>query len=142
MHKSALAPVLSATRSRDSCWIIELLRLLEDLHDAPALGRRQRPGLHEEHPVADTGGVGLVVRLDLGRTPDGLAVTRVLHPVLDLDRHRLRHLVADDVALTCLAEATRRARPSSSCLSHLFLRPRSYWRPARWSARARVRASP
>src|SRR6266436_1950082 len=88
MHRISLAPVLSATLSRDSCWITStpastparprarlvsaarkraggncvyrwpargpgLLRLLQDLRDAPALGRGQRPGLHQEDPVAD-----------------------------------------------------------------------------------------
>src|ERR1700712_4784614 len=69
MHRISLAPVLSATRSRDSCWITTslltfpascagwfrcaprtgvLLGLLEDLDETPTLGRRQRPGLHEE----------------------------------------------------------------------------------------------
>ena len=30
-----------------------LLGPLEDLHDPPALGRRQRPGLHQQHAIAD-----------------------------------------------------------------------------------------
>src|SRR5262245_48334671 len=130
MHKISFAPVLSATLSRDSCWItstpyvspvlvaepggtsvswcpatggtaraapalayrdpigtvsrtgpgtcrlsrlllvlrvLRLFRLLEDLHDAPPLGRRQRPGLHQQHAVTDPTGVGLVVRLVLLR---------------------------------------------------------------------------
>src|SRR3954453_15747681 len=87
MQRISFAPVLSATRSRDSCWITSisclsagspgaaqraapgawrhcprgfpagtycrefpcgnyLLGLLEDLDDAPALRRGQRPGLH------------------------------------------------------------------------------------------------
>ena len=48
----------------------------------------------------------VVVRLDLRGPPDRLAVSRVLDPVLDLDRDRLVHLVADDVTLAGLAEAT------------------------------------
>src|SRR5262249_41752183 len=103
MQRISFAPVLSATRSRDSCWITSisclsagspggcashtparslaelscegcpagtyfwefpcgnyLLGLLEDLDDAPALGRRQRTRLHEEDTVADAGSVLLV----------------------------------------------------------------------------------
>src|SRR5213078_1723849 len=56
-----------------------LLGLLEDLDDPPALGRGQRTRLHEQDAVADTGRVGLVVRLDLGGPADRLAVTAVLH---------------------------------------------------------------
>src|SRR5690349_4802174 len=147
MHRISLAPVLSATRSRDSCWITShscrragshprvslaelwwswsgpaaapregrrgrrgcgrarrcLLGLLEDLDDAPALGGRQRPGLHDQDPVADARSVLLVVRLDLARAAQDLAVERVLHAVLDLDHDGLVHLVAHHVTLTGLA---------------------------------------
>src|SRR5690348_2035276 len=108
MQRISLAPVLSATFSRDSCWITSLspqpsLGLLEDLHDAPALGRRQRTGLHDQDAVADAAGVLLVVRLELRRTPHDLAVQRVLHAVLDGHDHGLVHLVADHEALADLA---------------------------------------
>src|SRR6266496_1931942 len=155
MHRISRAPVLSATRSRDSCWITSiswlsasppaapelgrtsracarfqilgrasralssgsdkprlglrplpvcrLLRLLEDLHDPPALCRRQWPGLHQQHPVADAARVLLVVRLQLAGVPQDLAVERMLDPVLDGHHHRLVHLVADDQALPDLA---------------------------------------
>src|SRR5215203_1841813 len=125
MVRISFAPVLSATRSRDSCWITSiscmsagsrgvradartptepggtnpeenlrlqflespygncLLGLLEDLDDAPALGRGQRPGLHQENAVTDTRSVLLVVRLELVGTADDLAVQRVLHTVLN-----------------------------------------------------------
>src|SRR4028119_1541363 len=113
MHRICFAPVLSATLSRDSCWIIGYLHLLlgrtacppgdrvhcragtaglsvrtslgllEHLHDAPALGGRQRTGLHDEHPVTDAALVLLVVCLELARTPQHLAVQGVLDPVLD-----------------------------------------------------------
>src|SRR5882672_6425902 len=113
MHKSSLAPVLSATRSRDSCWITTVslqrrpasrpaafhrtknarfarilrasFRFLNDLNHAPALGSRQRPGLHEQDAVADAAGVGLVVGLEVAGTADDLAVQRVLDTVLDDD---------------------------------------------------------
>src|SRR6185369_3400482 len=82
-----------------------LLGLLQHTDDAPALGGRQRPGLHQEHPVADAARAFLVVRLDLLGPADRLAVERVLDPVLDGDDDRLLHLVADDQALADLAEA-------------------------------------
>src|SRR6476646_2495987 len=97
MQRISFAPVLSATLSRDSCWIIGispgcragshdvlsralpngfclwappgwarllgLLGLLEDLHDAPALGGAERAGLHDPDPVADAARVLLVVGL-------------------------------------------------------------------------------
>src|SRR4051795_601507 len=120
MQRISFAPVLSATLSRDSCWIIVLLLvvvpvlgraepgrtwllgLLEDLHDAPALGGRQRTGLHDLDPVADAALVLLVVRLELARAPHDLAVERVLDPVLDKDNHGLVHLVAHHQTLADL----------------------------------------
>src|ERR687885_673063 len=110
MVSSSLAPVLSATLRRDSCWIIWLLRLLEDLDEAPALRGRERPRLADHHEVADAGGAGLVVRLHLRGAADDLAVEAVLHPVLDLDDDRLVHLVARHVAATHLAVAAVRGR--------------------------------
>src|SRR3954447_15127210 len=132
MHKISLAPVLSATLSRDSCWIISrsfsssfselseaahhmwcrdlrqvgsLLGLFEHGDQAPALGGAERAGLHDAHAVAHAGLVALVV----GLQPDGLAqhlaVQAVLHPVLDRDDDRLVHLVADDEALPDLPSA-------------------------------------
>src|SRR6476620_3800700 len=80
-----------------------LLRLLEDLHDAPPLGGGQRPGLHQEDAVADAALVLLVVRLQLAGAAHDLAVQRVLHAVLDGHDHGLVHLVADDEALADLA---------------------------------------
>src|SRR6478672_13697116 len=111
MHRICLAPVLSATLSRDSCWIIcpvLLLRLLDDLHHAPALGRAERAGLHQEHAVTDATLVGLVVGLEPHRTPQDLAVERVLYSVRDGDHHGLVHLVADHQALADLARRALR----------------------------------
>src|SRR3954449_10294913 len=129
MHKISRAPVLSATRSRDSCWITGVsyvcqffaaggeawrnegpsgrpstgpthsLGLFEDLHDPPPLGGGQRTGLHQQNPVADAARVLLVVRLQLAGTAHHLAVQRVLDPVLDRDDDGLVHLVADHQAL-------------------------------------------
>src|SRR3954469_11805054 len=157
MQRISFAPVLSATRSRDSCWITSLLLclrscsdgcrrrgvrlpthartaagvrpgrpvrgrcaarwgptphgtrsllgLLQALDQPPPLGGRQRPGLHDLHAIADARDVVLVVRLQLARAPDDLAVEAVLHAVLDLDDDGLRHLVADHEALPDLAVA-------------------------------------
>src|SRR5689334_23370480 len=142
MQRISFAPVLSATLSRDSCWITStpvrhtgslsdlvrgawwnhrcsmrdsrparasrlLLGLLQDLHHAPALARRQRAGLHETDAVADATLVGLVVRLVVLRAADDLVVLGVLHAVLDGHDHGLVHLVADHQALQDLAAAPR-----------------------------------
>src|SRR5689334_5658566 len=130
MQRISLAPVLSATLSRDSCWIIGfspgcragsrplqgeralpnwcwlLLGLLEHGHDAPALRGRQRTGLHDLDPVADAALVGLVVGLQLHGPAHDLAVERVLHAVLDGHDDGLVHLVAHHEALTDLATGT------------------------------------
>src|SRR5689334_11216912 len=80
-----------------------LLRPLEDLHHAPALGGRERTGLHDGHPVAHATRVALVVGLEPAGAAQNLAVERVLDPVLDDDHDGLVHLVADHNALTDLA---------------------------------------
>src|SRR5918998_5842032 len=110
MQRISLAPVLSATRSRDSCWITafswdrgELLRLLEHRDQPPALGRGQWAGLHQRDTVTDTGGVRLVVHLHLRGGPHDLAVEPVLLAVFERDHHGLVHLVRDDVAFPDLA---------------------------------------
>src|SRR6478609_1569798 len=109
MHRICFAPVLSATLSRDSCWIMVcllLLRLLEDLHHAPALGGAEGAGLHDQDTVTDAAVVLLVVGLQLAGPAQHLAVERVLDAVLDGDDDGLVHLVADDQALTDLARRT------------------------------------
>src|ERR1700709_91357 len=124
MHKICLAPVLSATLSRDSCWIIcpcLLLRLLDDLHHAPALGSAERASFHQEHTVADSTGVGFVVCLEPGGPTQHLAVERVLDAVLDRDHDGLVHLVADDQALADLARrAVLDDSLSYGVLAHAF----------------------
>src|SRR5690348_4503759 len=135
MQKISFAPVLSATLSRDSCWITStpaifrrasepggllLLGLLEDLGYPPALSRRQRPGLHQQHPVTHAAGVGGVVRLVLLGTAQDLAVLRVLDVVLDLDDNGLVHLVADHEAFPALAVA---ARDGLRVLAHSLASP-------------------
>src|SRR4030081_3625848 len=80
-----------------------LLGLLDDLHQAPTLGGRQRPGLHQGDPVADACLVVLVVHLDLAGAAKNLGVTAVLLAVFELDHDRLVHLVRDDVTLADLS---------------------------------------
>src|SRR5262249_12462487 len=127
MQRISFAPVLSATLSRDSCWITStpvvlaghrsqadlpsLLGLLEDLGSPPALGRGQRPGLHQQHTVTHAAGVGGVVRLVLLGTAQNLAVLGVLDVVLDADDDGLVHLVADHVAFPALAVTPGRRGP-------------------------------
>src|SRR5688500_13530189 len=85
MHSTSLAPLLSATRRRDSCWIIAppLLRPLEDLDEPPALGLGQRSGLHDPDTVALAGVVRLVVDVELGAARHRLAVPGVRLAGLD-----------------------------------------------------------
>src|SRR3954471_919152 len=159
MQRISFAPVLSATLSRDSCWITstpvslagslssladsipqslggdcQLFGLLKDLHDAPALRGGQRAGLHQPDPVADATGVGLVVRLVLRRTADDLAVQGVLDAVLDGDNDGLVHLVADHQTLTNLAVAPRLRL--ALLLTHRWTPPRAPRRTRRCRAPA------
>ena len=99
MYRSSLAERISVCER----WT---LRLFEDLHNAPALGGRQRAGLHDEDEIADAALVVLVVNLDLLVLAHDLAVEGVLDAVLDLDDNGLVHLVADDVAATDLTLVT------------------------------------
>src|SRR5688500_13853274 len=151
MQRISFAPVLSATLSRDSCWIIDfswlscrfstphgrrawpnlwLLGLLDDLDDAPALGGRQRAGLHDQDPVADAALVLLVVRLQLAGAAHDLAVERVLDAVLDGHDHGLVHLVGDDQALTGLAGVPLRGLLAHASPSSLLSWPGAGRRPA------------
>src|SRR5271170_7863673 len=119
IHKISFAPVLSATLSRDSCWITStpassrrsfppairpyLLGLLQDLGHAPPLGGRERPGLHQQYTVANAALVLRVVCHVLLGTAQDLAVLGVLDAVLNGDDDGLVHLVAHHVALADLA---------------------------------------
>src|SRR5947209_18415092 len=71
---------------------ILLLRLLDDLDDAPALVRRERPRLDDAHLVADRR-AALVVRHELRRAADVAAVLRVLDQAVNPDHAGLLHLV-------------------------------------------------
>src|SRR5437763_12023007 len=110
MQSSSRAPVLSATLRRVSCWIIPLSRLLHDLREAPALRLRQRPRLDDADGVAHSGGVLLVVRVELDGAGDDLLVLRVRLDHVDLDDDRLVALVGDDDAAALLPAAQLRRR--------------------------------
>src|ERR687898_2658468 len=108
MQSSSRAPVLSATRRRDSCWIIdspESLCDLDDLGEAPVLRLRERARLDDLDHVAHLRLVLLVVRMEALRAPDDLLVLRVGLDRVDLDDDRLVALVGDDGALALLAAA-------------------------------------
>src|SRR5262245_53655846 len=100
MHSALLAPVLSAMRRIDSCWIISvflsalLLGALDQLDHAPALGLGERPGLHDPDHVADPVLVLLVVRVVLLGPRLLLAVEGVRDAALDHHRDGLVGLVA------------------------------------------------
>src|SRR5919201_96506 len=124
MQRISRAPVLSATRSRDSCWITDgLLQCgprptghrtcgrwssfsdLQDLGEAPVLRLRQRPRLDDADDVADVRLVLLVVRVELGRPADDLLVLRVCLHRVDTDDDRLVHGIGDDDPASLLAAA-------------------------------------
>src|SRR6201996_3496776 len=103
MQSSSRAPELSATLSRDSCWIISSLpRLLDDVDEAPTLGLRQRPGLDDPHHVALAGLVALVVSVQRARAADDLLVGRGTAGGGDADGDRLVAFVGDHDALADL----------------------------------------
>src|SRR5437870_9396153 len=105
MQRISRAPLLSATLSRDSCWIMRSPRLLDDLDDAPALVLRERSGLHDPHQVAHAAVVLVVVDLELRPVLHDLLVEGVGLEVGDLHHHRLVHLVGDHPAHPHLAKA-------------------------------------
>src|SRR5690606_8461479 len=75
-----------------------LRRARDDFDHAPVLGLGQRPALGDANDIAFVAGVVLVMRVELGRTPDVLAVQGVLDLALDEHGDGLVHLVADDAA--------------------------------------------
>src|ERR1700693_2784204 len=120
MHRSSLAPELSATFKRVSCCITHAtavqsryrgpreiadfvgwcgvslagsLGLLDDLKYAPAFLFGDGARFGDANQVADATLVLLVVDLELGALPDGLLVEAMRLGRADLDDHRLVHLV-------------------------------------------------
>src|SRR5699024_6942360 len=80
-----------------------LLGLLDDLDETVVLVLGQRTGLLDADQVADTGGVLLIVSLDLLVGAKDLAVQSVLLTILELDHDGLLHLVRNHVAGANLA---------------------------------------
>src|SRR5256885_16210633 len=74
MHRTVLAPELSATLRRLSCWIIASPGPFEDFDDPPPLELRGGAGLLDAHPVALLEVVDLVVGVEPGRALEGLLV--------------------------------------------------------------------
>src|SRR4051794_22449856 len=107
MQRISRAPVLSATFSLVSFWIT-LLRPLQDLDQAPALGLGQRPRLDDAHAVALVGVVGRVVGVQRRGRAHDLLVAAVPARVLDAHGDRLDGLVGDDGADADLRAAGRR----------------------------------
>src|SRR6185295_13008468 len=113
MQRISRAPVLSATRSRDSCWITDGLlpwSSFSDLHDfceTPVLRLRERARLDDPDDVADLRLVLLVMRVELGRAAHDLQVLRVRLDRVDPDDDRLVHAARDDDASTLLTPPTR-----------------------------------
>src|SRR5437899_2876977 len=106
MQSSSRAPLLSATLTTVSCWIMAvLLGPFQDFVDAPVLVLAERPRLDDAHPVAGVGVVVLAVHLEARAAPHHLLVERVRLQLLDDDDDRPLHLVADHHPLAELAAA-------------------------------------
>src|SRR5712691_3484483 len=126
MQRISRAPVLSATRSRDSCWITDGLlpcgsrpsgpetcgrwssfSCLHDFREAPVLRLRERTRLDDPDDVANLGLVLLVVSVEPGRAADDLLVLRMRLHRIDPDDDRLVHAARYDDAAALLATAAR-----------------------------------
>src|SRR5688572_13016400 len=95
MQRTVLAPELSATLRRLSCWIIASPGPFEDFDDPPPLQLRGGTGLLDAHTVAFLEVVDLVVGVEPGRALQRLLVPPVPDPVDDDHDHRLLHLRGD-----------------------------------------------
>src|SRR5947209_16262321 len=107
MTRISRAPVLSATRSRVSFWITAStsLRPLHHFDQPPALQARERPGLADDHGVADVRVVGLVMGVQRVRDAHDLVVAAVTTRHIDPHGDRLVGLVGYDHALAGLLPA-------------------------------------
>src|ERR1700739_707734 len=94
MHIRVRAPELSAALSMVRNWIMTsaLRGLLHHLEQPPGLVARQRAARGDGHEVALAAAPVLGVREEPGGAADVLAVGRMAHQALDLDRDRLLHL--------------------------------------------------
>src|SRR6266851_2566837 len=107
MQRISLAPELSATLSRVSCWITCLLRLLHDLEHAPANLLRDGLRFGDADEVAHAAFVPLVVNLELRAPLHRLAVEAVRLRGAHLDDDGLGHLVDRHQDFSSLALRTR-----------------------------------
>src|SRR5713101_4909214 len=105
MTRISLAPELSATLSRVSCWTTWLLGFLHDLEHAPALLFGDRARFGDANEVTHAAFVLLVVNLELGSPLDRLLVKAMRFRRADLDDDGLVHLVRDHGSQTDLALA-------------------------------------
>src|SRR3954454_10674640 len=118
MQRISRAPVLSATRRRDSCWITDGLlscgspdtrgrwssfRYLDDLGQAPVLRLGQRSRLDDPDDVSHLRLVLLVVGVEPGRAADDLLVLRMRLHGIDAHDDRLVHRARDDHTAALLA---------------------------------------
>src|SRR5579862_5766586 len=85
-----------------------LLRLLNDLHDAPVLLLGERACLHDFDRVSDSTGIVLVVRLELLGSAHRLAIERMPDDLIDRHDDGLVHLIAHYAADASLAASPRR----------------------------------
>src|SRR2546426_12563122 len=92
MQRTVLAPELSATLRRLSCWIIASPGPFEDFDDPPPLELRGGAGLLDAHPVALLEVVDLVVGVEPGRALEGLLVPAGGGAGGPPGDHRLLHL--------------------------------------------------
>src|SRR5436190_22804936 len=118
MQRTVLAPELSATLRRLSCWIIVSPGPFEDFDDPPPLQLRGRPGLLDAYPVALPEVVDLVVGVEPGRALQCLLVPAMPDPVDDRHDHRLLHLRGDDGALADLPPVGALGR-GGCCFTHM-----------------------
>src|SRR5690625_1278891 len=98
------APELSAIFTTLSCCIIAASpRSLDYLDQAPTLGPREWPRLHDADEIALTGLVLLVMGMETTGPPDPLTIEGVSDLALDSHYDCLVHLVADHSAEADLA---------------------------------------
>src|SRR5918999_6416389 len=120
MQRTVLAPELSATLRRLSCWMIASPGPFEDFDDPPPLQLRGGTGLLDAHTVAFLEVVDLVVGVEPGRALQRLLVPAVPDPVDDGDDHGLLHLRGDDRALADLAAIYTLDAFWLGCFTHAF----------------------
>src|SRR5437899_12925193 len=118
MQRTVLAPELSATLRRLSCWIIASPGPFEDFDDPPPLQLRGRTGLLDAHPVALFEVVDLVVGVEPGGALEGLLVAAVADAVDDRHDHRLLHLRGDHGALPDLPPVRSLDVVCLGCFTH------------------------